>query len=68
MGVEIYESGKKKLRIQKYPDTVDGDLKKWHNLMIEKRVAESWEDIWSSLNFALVKYPSKVEALKIVNE
>ena len=35
---------------------------KWQNQMIEKRVAESWEDIWSLLNFTLVEYPSKVES------
>ena len=30
--------------------------------MIEERVSERWESIWSSVNFVLVEYPSKVEA------
>ena len=48
--------GFKNIRIR-----VHGALK-WQNQMIEKRMAESWEDIWSLFNFKLVEYPSKVEA------
>ena len=59
--------GLKNIRIH-----VDGALK-WQNQMIEKRVAKSWEDIWSLLNFPLVEYPSKVEVfilwtMKTVNK
>ena len=59
--------GFKNIRIR-----VHGALK-WQNQMIEKRMAESWEDIWSLFNFKLVEYPSKVEAfifwtMKTVNK